>query len=145
MWCFVTDWLKDEKISVRYSMGNLNSFFCPTKIEIFTIMSFLQNREDPTRLRSTKNLNRILVLKNLKSRLTKRNCSIMAGCLSKSKELLRLIPDLQCHNCKSVPGPKENQKNRYLCLNENASHILCEEHKTKCPCGSKVGNRLATS
>ena len=63
----------------------------------------------------------------------------MAGCLSKSKELLRLIPDLQCHNCKSVPGPNENQKNRYSCLNANGSHILCEEHKTKCLCGSKVG------
>ena len=63
----------------------------------------------------------------------------MAGCFSKSKELLRLIPDLQCHNCKSVPGPNENQKNRYSCLNANGSHILCEEHKTKCLCGSKVG------
>jgi len=57
--------------------------------------------------------------------------------LSKSKELLRLIPDLQCHDCKSVPGPNENQKNRYSCV--NGSHILCEEHKAKCPCGSKVG------
>ena len=109
------------------------------------ICIFCRIAEDPARLRSTENSNRILVLKNLKSRLTKRNCSIMAGCLSKSKELLRLIPDLQCHNCKSVPGPNENQKNRYSCLNANASHILCEEHKTKCPCGSKVGNRLATN
>jgi len=61
----------------------------------------------------------------------------MAGLLSKSKELLRLIPDLQCHDCKSVPGPNENQKNRYSCV--DASHFLCEEHKTECPCGSKVG------
>jgi len=61
----------------------------------------------------------------------------MAGLLSKSKELLRLIPDLQCHDCKCVPGPNENQKHRYSCM--DASHILCEEHKTKCPCGSKVG------
>ena len=67
----------------------------------------------------------------------------MAGFLSKSKELLRLIPDLQCLECKNVPGPNENQANRYSCT--NASHILCEEHKTKCPCGSKVGNRLATN
>ena len=62
----------------------------------------------------------------------------MAGLLSKNKELLRLIPDLQCHDCKSVPGPNENQKNRYSCF--DASHILCEEHKAKCPCGSKVKN-----
>ena len=64
--------------------------------------------------------------------------TIMAGLLSKNKELLRLIPDLQCHDCKSVPGPNENQKNRYSCF--DASHILCEEHKAKCPCGSKVKN-----
>ena len=62
----------------------------------------------------------------------------MAGYLSKSKELLRLIPDLQCHDCKSVPGPNENQKNRYSCV--DASHMLCEEHKAECPCGSKVKN-----
>jgi len=61
----------------------------------------------------------------------------MAGCLSKSQELLRLIPDLLCHHCKSVPGPNENQKNRYSCM--DASHILCEEHKHFCPCGSQVG------
>ena len=64
----------------------------------------------------------------------------MSGLHSKSKELLRLIPDLQCHDCKSVPGPNENQKNRYSCI--DSSHILCEEHKTKCPCGSKVNNFL---
>ena len=62
----------------------------------------------------------------------------MAGFLSKSQELLRLIPDLQCHGCKSVPGPKDNQKNRYSCM--DSSHILCEEHKVECPCGSKVKN-----
>ena len=59
----------------------------------------------------------------------------MAGLLSKHDELLRLIPDLQCHNCKNVPGP--TQKNRYSCT--KAAHTLCEEHKTKCLCGSKVG------
>ena len=59
----------------------------------------------------------------------------MAGLLSKHEELLRLIPDLQCHNCKNVPGP--TQKNRYSCT--KAAHTLCEEHKTKCLCGSKVG------
>ena len=67
----------------------------------------------------------------------------MAGFLSKSKELLRLIPDLQCHDCKSVPGPNEKQKNRYSCM--DASHILCEEHKVKCPCGSKVNKFIKPS
>jgi len=61
----------------------------------------------------------------------------MAGCLSKREELLGLIPELQCHECKNVPGPNGNQKNRYSCF--DTSHALCEEHKKKCPCGSKVG------
>ena len=60
----------------------------------------------------------------------------MAGSLSKLEELLGLIPELLCHNCKSVPGPNEKQKNRYSCI--NAAHTLCEDHKTECPCGSKV-------
>ena len=59
----------------------------------------------------------------------------MAVFLSKCEELLKLIPELQCHKCKNVPGP--TQKDRYSCT--NAAHTLCEEHKTKCPCGSKVG------
>ena len=59
----------------------------------------------------------------------------MAVFLSKCEELLKLIPELQCHNCKNVPGP--TQKDRYSCT--NAAHTLCEYHKTKCPCGSKVG------
>ena len=60
----------------------------------------------------------------------------MAGSLSKLEELLGLIPELLCHNCKSVPGPNGKQKNRYSCI--NAAHTLCEDHKTECPCGSKV-------
>ena len=59
----------------------------------------------------------------------------MAVFLSKCEELLKLIPELQCHKCKNVPGP--TQKDRYSCT--NAAHTLCEEHKIKCPCGSKVG------
>ena len=60
------------------------------------------------------------------------------GIHSKYEEmLLRLIPNLQCHECKNVPGPKRDQKNRYSCI--DASHGLCEEHKIKCPCGSLVG------
>ena len=62
----------------------------------------------------------------------------MAGFLSKREELLQFIPDLQCHKCKNVPGPNGNQNNRYSCI--RASHTLCEEHKTGCPCGSFAGN-----
>ena len=61
----------------------------------------------------------------------------MAGSLSKREELLGLISELQCHKCKDVPGPNGNKKNRYSCT--KAAHTLCEEHKTKCACGSKVG------
>ena len=59
--------------------------------------------------------------------------------MTKCEELLGLISELQCHECKDVPGPNGNQKNRYSCF--DASHTLCEEHKKKCPCGSKVGKR----
>jgi hypothetical protein len=61
----------------------------------------------------------------------------MAGSLSKREELLGLISELQCHECKDVPGPSGNQKNRYSCT--KAAHTLCEKDKTKCACGSKVG------
>ena len=54
---------------------------------------------------------------------------------AKCQELLRLIPILQCHHCKDVPGPKE--KNRYSCI--DSSHTLCEKDKLKCPCRSLVG------
>ena len=60
----------------------------------------------------------------------------MAVFLSKCDDLLKLIPDLQCHNCKNVPGPNGNQKNRYTCI--DAAHTLCEEHRNECLCGSKV-------
>ena len=60
----------------------------------------------------------------------------MAVFLSKCDDLLKLIPDLQCHNCKNVPGPNGNQKNRYSCI--DAAHTLCEEHRNECLCGSKV-------
>ena len=48
----------------------------------------------------------------------------MAGCPSKREELLRLIPDLQCHKCKNVPGPNGNQKNRYSCTGKSLSEVL---------------------
>ena len=60
----------------------------------------------------------------------------MANYQAKSEELLRFIPDLQCHKCQDVPGPNGNDKNRYSCLD---SHTLCEKDKLKCPCGSLVG------
>ena len=59
----------------------------------------------------------------------------MAVSLSKREELLGLISELQCHECKKVPGP--TQKDRYSCT--DAAHTLCEEHKANCPCGSLVG------
>ena len=60
----------------------------------------------------------------------------MANYRDKCQELLRFIPDLQCHKCQDVPGPNGNDKNRYSCLD---SHTLCEKDKLKCPCGSLVG------
>ena len=48
-----------------------------------------------------------------------------------------MIPELQCHQCKDVPGPHGDERNRYSCT--NAAHVLCEDHKNKCPCGSDVG------
>ena len=56
---------------------------------------------------------------------------------SKHEELLGLITELQCYECKNVPGPNVNQNNRYSCT--DSAHTLCEEHKNKCPCGSLVG------
>ena len=61
----------------------------------------------------------------------------MANYLAKCQELLRFIPELQCHNCKDVPGPNGNEMNRYSCV--NSSHMLCEKDKFKCTCGSLVG------
>jgi len=61
----------------------------------------------------------------------------MAEYLSKCDQLLKLLPHLQCHKCKDVPGPNDNQRNRYYCIDQ--SHTLCEEHKAECPCESKVG------
>ena len=60
----------------------------------------------------------------------------MANYLAKCQELLRFIPELQCHNCKDVPGPNGNEKNRYSCV--DSSHTLCEKDKLRCPCGSLV-------
>ena len=71
-------------------------------------------------------------LKKADFKSEERNVLIMA---SKHEELLGLISELQCHECKKVPGP--TQKDRYSCT--DAAHTLCEEHKANCPCGSLVG------
>ena len=63
----------------------------------------------------------------------------MAEFLSKCDQLLKLLPEMQCHKCKAVPGPNVDERNRYKCTNVYESHTLCEEHKDKCPCGSMVG------
>ena len=57
----------------------------------------------------------------------------------KSQQLLKHIQDLQCHKCQDVPAPNDDKKNRYSCINE--SHVLCENHKAECPCGSLVGKK----
>ena len=55
---------------------------------------------------------------------------------NKCDNLLKLLPNIQCHNCKAVPGPRAADRNRYVCRN---SHHLCEECKyEKCPCGSST-------
>ena len=57
----------------------------------------------------------------------------------KRKSVEAVIESLQCFKCKDVPGFKEEQKNRYNCVNE--SHQLCEKCKEKCDCGSLVAKR----
>ena len=57
----------------------------------------------------------------------------------KRKSLENVIESLLCYKCKAVPGPAEKQKNRYVCI--DYSHQLCEECKSECDCGSKVGKR----
>ena len=54
---------------------------------------------------------------------------------SKCRELLKILPELQCFKCKDVPS--QDQNNRYICVNK--SHNLCEKDKAQCPCGSNVG------
>ena len=56
----------------------------------------------------------------------------------KRKSLENIIENLLCYKCKAVPGTVEKQKNRYVCMN---AHQLCEDCKSKCDCGSQVGNR----
>jgi len=66
--------------------------------------------------------------------------NVMAVYRYKCDLLLKHIPDLQCHKCKDVPGPNflnVDRKSRYFCIDK--SHALCENDKTKCPCGSVVG------
>ena len=55
------------------------------------------------------------------------------------KTLENIYKSLECYNCLEVPGPKEEQRNRYTCI-ENC-HQLCEKCKAKCNCGSMVGHR----
>ena len=57
----------------------------------------------------------------------------------KCEALLKIIPDLQCYECFSVPGPGNGQKSRYFCLNSYESHALCNDHRDECPCGFEVG------
>ena len=49
----------------------------------------------------------------------------------------KIVESLQCYECKAIPGPNEEQRNRYYCVDN--THTLCESCKTKCICGSSVG------
>ena len=40
------------------------------------------------------------------------------------------------NNLTPLLGPRQEQINRYICVNE--SHYLCEKDKAQCPCGSNV-------
>ena len=55
----------------------------------------------------------------------------------KRESLEEIIENLQCYNCKAIPGPNRDERNRYNCVNN--SHTLCETCKAKCNCGSLVG------
>ena len=89
------------------------------------------------------------------SQVSKRFRAIVVDEQGRRKEdLLKIIQDLQCFQCKKVPRPYGNQNKRYLC---EKSHSLCERHKKykvekrlfwrngwndrfekKCSCGSLV-------
>ena len=61
----------------------------------------------------------------------------MAGTSAVKCELLEsLIESLQCYSCGAVPGPSEEQRNRYNCI--DYSHQLCEDCRERCMCGSPV-------
>ena len=55
----------------------------------------------------------------------------------KTESLEKIIESLQCYECKAVPGPNGEQRNRFRCVDN--LHPLCETCKTKCKCGSLVG------
>ena len=78
------------------------------------------------------------------TRKTKKNRVeiVMAAILAKYELLEKLKPDLQCYKCKDLPGPHRDQRKRYSCI--DASHLLCEKDKAKCPCGSFVGTNPST-
>ena len=55
----------------------------------------------------------------------------------KTESLEKIIESLQCYECKAVPGPNGEHRNRFRCVDN--LHPLCETCKTKCKCGSLVG------
>ena len=55
--------------------------------------------------------------------------TLMERIQSKCEELLNILPYVQCHDCKDVPGPCRKTRNRYSCV--DGSHVLCENHKVK--------------
>ena len=59
------------------------------------------------------------------------------------KSIENIYKSLACYNCHEVPGPNEEQRNRYTCVVN--SHLLCEKCKSQCNCGSWVGYRSISS
>ena len=59
------------------------------------------------------------------------------------KSIENIYKSLACYNCHEVPGPIEEQRNRYTCVVN--SHLLCEKCKSQCNCGSWVGYRSISS
>ena len=59
--------------------------------------------------------------------------------LFKTDFVKSLIFELQCYKCRDLPSIVGLRKNRYSCVKKG--HILCNDCKTECLCGSKVGKK----
>ncbi len=52
-------------------------------------------------------------------------------------KLAKWLPNLQCFNCKAVPGPPPNKRKRFICMVQH--HPICPDCNGKtCPCNSAV-------
>ena len=55
--------------------------------------------------------------------------------------ILKLLPQLTCYKCKSIPRADDSYKTGYKCLNPNDFHFICEKCKGKCPCNFNVSKK----